>query len=140
MRTPSSGKKLTLAGTVYRYEKKARVSLWGNVSVFQYSDGARAYTGLTVNGVRILLCSSGCDAAALPEEWKRADFVVTDDPPRGASALQPFVTVLSMGEDSAQQNLAALDRLGVASCATGGAGNLLIDIMPDGTITLRRNF
>ena len=134
------GKKLTLAGTVYRYEKEARVSLWGNVSVFQYSDGTRAYTGLTVNGVRILLCSSGCDAAALPEEWKRADFVVTDDPPRGASALQPFVTVLSMGEDSAQQNLAALDRLGVASCATGGAGNLLIDIMPDGTITLRRNF
>lgn len=132
------GKALPYAETVHYFDGEAQTSLWGNVTVTNVSDGAQVYTGIDVRGIRILLCSSGCDAALLPQKWREADFAVMDDPPRGLAALQPMVTVLSMEEETLRQHLASADFAGVAACFTGDAGNFLIDISKDGTVKLRR--
>ncbi|WP_283608875.1 ComEC/Rec2 family competence protein [Faecalispora anaeroviscerum] len=132
-------KALPNAGQVDSYSSSAEAMLWNTTRVEQYNDGLQSYTGVSVNGVTFLLASSGCRANALPEQWRQADFLIADDLPRRMEALSPFVTVLSMSEETAQANLKQLGDVGLVSASTGDAGPILIDTHPGGKIVLRRN-
>ena len=109
------------------------------VQIEQYADGLQGYTGISVNGITFLLASAECRADALPAKWRQTDFVIADDLPRRMEMLSPFVTVLSMSEESAEANLARLGDVGLVSASTGDAGHVLIDTRPGGKIVLRRN-
>ena len=131
-------KELPRVKQVHSYRAKSEVDLWEQVKICQYSDGQQSYTGILVNGVRFLLASSRCRADRLPAEWQQTDFLIADDLPRSMGVLSPFVTVLSMSEESAQANLEKLDAIGLVSVSTGNEGNLLVDTRPGGKIQLRR--
>ncbi|MDU7339256.1 MAG: ComEC/Rec2 family competence protein [Clostridium sp.] len=132
-------KQLFRAEQVDYYESKAEIKLWDSILVEQYKNGQQSYTGITVNGVRILLASAESRASRIPAIWQQADFVVADDLPRNMEALAPLVTVLSMSEETAQSNLTHLGDIGLVSVSTGDAGHVIIDTRPGGKIALRRN-
>lgn len=132
-------KQLPNAEQIDYFDTRAQAELWGTVRVERYAGGLQSYTGILVNGVTFLLVSAECRADALPDQWQQADFVIADDLPRGEKALSPFVTVLSMSEETAEASLARLGGAGFVSVSTGDAGHVLIDTRPGGTLVLRRN-
>lgn len=132
-------KQLPNAQAIDSFQISAEVKLWDTVKVEQHSDGLQSYTGISVNDVTFLLVSAECRANILPAQWRQADFVIADDLPRQVGALSPFVTVLSMSEETAQANLTRLGDVGLVSASTGDAGHVLIDTRPGGKIVLRRN-
>lgn len=131
-------KELLRVGQVHTYQTQSQATLWEQVQITQYADGRQSYTGIEVNGVTVLLLSSNCDASLLPPEWQQADVVVAGDIPKQPQALAPFVTILSMSEETAQKSRKRLEPTGLVSVATGDSGHILIDTRPNGGIVLRR--
>ena len=132
-------KQLENAEQVHYFGTRAQAELWEMVQIEQYADGLQGYTGISVNDVTFLLASAECRADALPNQWRQTDFVIADDLPRRMEMLSPFVTVMSMSEETAQASVIRLGDIGLVSASTGDAGHVLIDTRPGGKIVLRRN-
>ncbi len=118
------------------FQNGARASFWDGVTVETMSGGKASAARICVNGVTILLCPSGADAASLPETWKRCDFLVTDAVPAGQEEPEPVLTVFSMDEnDLVKSGRSVADR---RSVWTGGRGNIVLQLSGDRTLSIRR--
>lgn len=131
-------KSLPNAGNIVYYENKTVSQLWGNVTVTIDDTAMQNITCLQVGQVKTLICPADCDAGKISPEWQHADFVIFNTLPQNEGVLSPFCTVLSMDAETMQKSISAVQKSGVATYATAGAGNLSVDILGDRQIKVRR--
>ena len=131
-------KALTEASKITYYESKVSSQLWGNVTVTIDDTAMQNVTCLQVGQIKTLICPANCDAGKISSQWQHPDFVILNTLPQNVGILRPFYTILSMDAEMLQTSIASVQKSGVATCATAGAGNLTADIQNDRQIKLRR--
>lgn len=115
-------------GEQVRYRARARLLLWGDLSI-EVAAGAAL---LETDGVAILFCPAGVQADALPETWKSPDFAVLAGDQEGISA---DYTVLAMDELDAGAAVLGKEQV----VATAGAGTVAVEITGERICRIRRD-
>jgi competence protein ComEC len=121
---------------VTSFHDSAISNLWDNANLRTQSVGTVSAAHVTINQVTVFVCPDEADLSALPEEWFRSDFLVSDSLPKTTVPLEPFYTVLSMDEDDLRKTVPISQRLN--PIATGGNGDIVLEFKNDRTLQLRR--
>ncbi len=87
-----------------------------------------------ISGLQVLFCWEDCDAAKISESWRCPDLLVLHGVPQNAELLQAGLAVIVTEEDAP----AVPPVLAAGVCYAGREGDLLVDIAPNGEISLRR--
>ncbi len=123
------------AGRCVLYRQNASVSLWGAATVETRSCGGADAARICAGGISVLLLPGAADAAALPEEWRAPDFLVTDAPPAGQTPPAACTVLAVEGGDLKKSDAAARDR---RRLWTGGCGNVVLQFKGDRTLSIGR--
>jgi len=123
-------------GSVLNYDATATSNLWDNADIRVQSAGAVSAVRIVIDKVSVLICPTNTDFTALPKDWLYPDFVVTDSLPQDGPAPEPIYWVLSMDEVDMRKGASKIQNL--SPLATGGRGNIVLEIKSDNTLKLRR--
>ncbi len=121
---------------VSAYDTTAASNLWSNADIRVQSAGSVSAVQITVNQVTVLVCPTGANLSSLPNDWLSSDFIVADSISENVVQYEPLYLVLSMDEEDIRKNAVKIQKLN--PIATGGIGNIVLQMKDDRTLKLRR--
>lgn len=118
------------------FASSAEVRLWDGVVIETVSSGKSSAARIAARGMTILVCPKDFVWAALPDEWRTPDFLVTDSAGADLTAVRPYGTIFSMERRSLEKSAARIKRN--RSLWTGGSGDIVLELRDSRTLSVGR--
>ena len=111
---------------------------WKNIAIMTYTDDKSSAVYFKINNITFLLCNSGTDCSAIPQEWQKADFLITDGQLKNTDGLSVRYIIISDDNANLSNDISQLSTVCKHIYATGGSGHLALRLYSDNTLSVRR--
>ena len=111
---------------------------WKNIAIMSYKDDKSKAVYFKLNNIRFLMCNSGTDCSAIPKQWQKADFLITNGQLKNTDGLSVKYLIISDNSDNLSNDISQLSTVCKHIYATGGSGHLSLRMYSNNKLSVRR--